>query len=246
MILVVAVVKYPRLKFKLYSLAAAVSFILPALVIYFGEFDGTFIVRLQDQRFYYWYDRMYREVYIPTHTNMGCYLGGIILGAIYYSQRKNHAVGNRAWYLQLLWYIVVPVGFLTMMSNVIFYQNNFEKPSLWMALFYPAMKNSWVLLGAISLYGMIYEYNKLVKDFLSSSFFVPLGRLSYCAYVCHMALLKLVFFGTRETRYFGQMALISSTIMVVILSYAFALILALLLELPVTAIQKYLFAGNLG
>uniref|UniRef100_A0A8D8L8R5 Nose resistant to fluoxetine protein 6 n=6 Tax=Culex pipiens TaxID=7175 RepID=A0A8D8L8R5_CULPI len=245
MILVVAVVKYPRLKFKLYSLAAAVSFILPALVIYFGEFDGTFIVRLQDQRFYYWYDRMYREVYIPTHTNMGCYLGGIILGAIYYSQRKNHAVGNRAWYLQLLWYIVVPVGFLTMMSNVIFYQNNFEKPSLWMALFYPAMKNSWVLLGAISLYGMIYEYNKLVKDFLSSSFFVPLGRLSYCAYVCHMALLKLVFFGTRETRYFGQMALISSTIMVVILSYAFALILALLLELPVTAIQKYLFAGNL-
>lgn len=40
---------------------------------------------------------MYREVYIPTHTNMGCYLGGIILGAIYYSQRKNHAVGNRAW-----------------------------------------------------------------------------------------------------------------------------------------------------
>ncbi|XP_055628631.1 nose resistant to fluoxetine protein 6-like [Toxorhynchites rutilus septentrionalis] len=245
MIAVVAVAKYPKLRNALYSTIMALAYIIPALIIYFGGFDGAFINRLQDERFIYWYDRMYHMVYIPFHTNMGCYFGGIILGTIYYKQRKNYHKGNRSWFLQLLWYCTVPVGFLCLMSNMIFYQYNFEKPSIWMAIFYPVMKNMWIFLGTITLYGVIYQYNKVINGFLNFSIFVPLGRLTYCAYVCHVFMLKNVFFGTREIGYFSKMSLLSKAIPVVVFSYILALILALLLEFPATAVQKHLFAKKI-
>ncbi|KAL9700829.1 hypothetical protein quinque_004270 [Culex quinquefasciatus] len=203
-----------------------------------------FIIR-RDERFIYWYEEMYHLVYIPFHTNMGCYLGGIIMGLIYYKQRKNYHTGNRAWYLQLIWYLTVPIGFLCLMSNMIFYQYNFEKPSIWMAIFYPTMKHMWIFLGAIMIYGVIYEYSKVIKGFLNFSIFVPLGRLTYCAYVCHVFMLKNVFFGTREVGYFSKVSLLSKVITVLVFSYFMGLILALLLEFPATAIQKHLFAKKL-
>ncbi|EDS45872.1 conserved hypothetical protein [Culex quinquefasciatus] len=245
MILVVAVTKYRKFRTHIFAAAISISYIVPALIIYFGEFDGSYINRLQDERFIYWYEEMYHLVYIPFHTNMGCYLGGIIMGLIYYKQRKNYHTGNRAWYLQLIWYLTVPIGFLCLMSNMIFYQYNFEKPSIWMAIFYPTMKHMWIFLGAIMIYGVIYEYSKVIKGFLNFSIFVPLGRLTYCAYVCHVFMLKNVFFGTREVGYFSKVSLLSKVITVLVFSYFMGLILALLLEFPATAIQKHLFAKKL-
>lgn len=245
MILVVAVTKYPKLRTHIFSAAMFLAYLIPGLIVYFAAFDGAFINRLQDERFIYWFDRMYQLIYVPFHTNMGCYLGGIILGMIYYKQRTNHHTGNRAWYLQTLWYLVVPVGFLCLMSNSIFYQYNFEKPAIWMAVFYPVMKHMWIFLGAIMLYGIIYEYSKPIKAFLNFSVFVPLGRLTYCAYVCHVFMLKNAFFGMREMGYFSKMSLLSKVLTVLVSSYLMGLILALVLEFPATAIQKHLFAKKL-
>lgn len=245
MILVVAVTKFPKLRTHIFSVAMFLAYLIPGLIIYFNAFDGAFINRLQDERFIYWFDRMYQLTYVPFHTNMGCYLGGIVMGIIYYKQRKNHHEGNRAWYLQALWYLVVPVGILCLMSNSIFYLNKFEKPAIWMAVFYPVMKHMWIALGAIMVYGIIYEYSKPIKGFLNFSVFVPLGRLTYCAYVCHVFMLKNTFFGTREMGYFSKMSLLSKVLTVLVSSYLMGLVLALLLEFPATAIQKHLFAKKL-
>ncbi|XP_053687401.1 nose resistant to fluoxetine protein 6-like isoform X2 [Sabethes cyaneus] len=245
LIMVVAITKYPKQRTAIISTAISLTYIVPALVIYFGDFDGAFINRLQDQRFLYWFDRMYQLVYIPFHTNMGCYFGGVILGIIYYKQRKLRHSGNKSWYMKLLWYGTAPVGVLCLMSNSIFYLYNFEKPSIWMAIYYPIMKNMWVFLGAMMLYGIIYEYSKVIKGFLNFSIFVPLGRLTYCAYVCHVFMMKNVFFGTREVGYYSKMALFSKVITIVVTAYFLGLILALTLELPATAIQKHLYANKI-
>ncbi|XP_055533122.1 nose resistant to fluoxetine protein 6-like [Wyeomyia smithii] len=245
MIFVVAITKYPKQKTAIFSTVIGLSYLIPAFVIYFGKFDGAFINRPQDERFLYWFDRMYQLVYIPFHTNLGCYFGGVILGIIYYKQRKHRHNGNQSWYMKLLWYGAAPIGLLCLMSNTIFYVNNFEKPSIWMAIYYPVMKNIWVFLGAIILYGIIYEYNRVIKGFLYFSIFVPLGRLTYCAYVCHVFMLKNVFFGSREVGYFSKMSLFSKVITVVVAAYFMGLLLALALELPATAIQKHLYAKKI-
>ncbi|XP_055610840.1 nose resistant to fluoxetine protein 6-like [Uranotaenia lowii] len=245
MILVVAVTKYPKLRNTLYSLALILAYIIPGFIIYFGAFDGAFINRLQDERFIYWYDRMYHQIYIPFHTNMGCYLGGILLGAIYFHQRQKFHDGNRAWYLKAIFYCTVPLGAMVMYANSIFYENDFPKPSIWMAIFYPTLKHSWIFLGAILIYGVIYEYSGVLKRFLNFSIFVPLGRLTYCAYVCHVFMLKNVFFGNREVAYFSKMNHLSKALTVLIASYVIGLMLALLLEFPATALQKQLFSKKL-
>lgn len=35
-----------------------------------------------------WYDPMYRKMYIPTHTNFGSYLAGLIAGLLYHRLKR--------------------------------------------------------------------------------------------------------------------------------------------------------------
>lgn len=44
-----------------------------------------------------WYDPMYRKMYIPTHTNFGSYLAGLIAGLLYHRLKRANfdAVRNR-------------------------------------------------------------------------------------------------------------------------------------------------------
>lgn len=38
-----------------------------------------------------WYDQGYRQMYIPTHTNFGSYLAGLIAGLAYRKLKRSEA-----------------------------------------------------------------------------------------------------------------------------------------------------------
>ncbi|XP_055604214.1 nose resistant to fluoxetine protein 6-like [Uranotaenia lowii] len=222
MISLVIISRNPHLKFYVLSSVIIAAYIIPGMVIYFGKYDGVFINKLQDERFLYWYDSMYRHVYIPLHSNMGCYFGGIIFGTIYSSLRKTAHRPSQSLFLRLIWHMVVPVAFLSLISYRFFYENYFPKPSLWMAIYYPIMKHLWIFLFTFLVYGVIGNYNGLIKRFLNYPAFLILGRLTFCAYLSHMFVLKNA----------------SKFISVVVLSYLMALVLALMLEFPISSLQK--------
>ena len=39
---------------------------------------------------------MYHKIYIPFHTNIGCYIGGVVYGYLYYRVRTSDNKGNRS------------------------------------------------------------------------------------------------------------------------------------------------------
>ncbi|XP_035910418.1 nose resistant to fluoxetine protein 6-like [Anopheles stephensi] len=245
LIILVAVTKYKKYVVHIFSVAGAIAILIPALVVYFYQFDGVFVVTLQAERFIYWFDEMYHKIYIPFHTNIGCYVGGVVYGYLYYRVRASDSKGNRSGFLKFLWYITVPCGMLTLMISMIFYTNNFEKPSLWISLFFPLHKNAWALFGAIVLYGIIYNYNRFVKSVVNFPAFVPLGRLTYCAYISHVFFLKNFFYGTRDIPYFSNVSMYTKVISVIVASYILGAIVALTLEFPISALQKHLLTKQL-
>ena len=45
------------------------------------------------------YDDMYSKIYIPSHTNIGCFLSGILAGMIYQKRANNNIVKSKVEYI---------------------------------------------------------------------------------------------------------------------------------------------------
>jgi hypothetical protein len=73
----------------------------------------------------------FKRLYIPTHTNLGCYLIGIWAG---YMMHKLKVPSRTLWH-KIFFHLITFGGFVVIMSGYIFYIYEFEKPSLWCALF---------------------------------------------------------------------------------------------------------------
>jgi hypothetical protein len=73
----------------------------------------------------------FKRIYVPTHTNMGCYLVGIWAGL---KMHKMEAP-TRTLSHKINFYLVTILGNIVIMSGYIFYVYDFEKPSLWSALY---------------------------------------------------------------------------------------------------------------
>lgn len=66
----------------------------------------------------------------------------------------------------------------------------------------------------------------------------PLGRLTYCIYLCHFDLMRLLAAETREVVYANGGLMLLSAITVTVFAIVIALVLCLSLEFPVTALLK--------
>lgn len=48
---------------------------------------------------------------------------------------------------------MIPIAFLGFLSGYIFYENDFEKPALWIAIYAAAIKSLWGIFGATVVIG---------------------------------------------------------------------------------------------
>ncbi|XP_055623466.1 nose resistant to fluoxetine protein 6-like [Toxorhynchites rutilus septentrionalis] len=242
-LLVIMTNRYRKLTIPLFVLAVVGSYILPALFIYYQKLEGTFIVTLEAQRFIFWYDDIYLKSYIPLHINAGNYLAGMVTGLIYLSLRKNNIDPSQSKWFRILWKMVIPIAVSSLLVHYIFYVNDYEKPSVWMAVYFTITKNSWGVFSCIFLLGLTFQVAPVVKRIFDHRIFEPLGRITYAAYLSHTFVMRLFFLSIREPLRFSYIGLTSMIFSSVVFSYLMATFLCLCLELPVTALQK-LIVGN--
>ncbi|XP_055610780.1 nose resistant to fluoxetine protein 6-like [Uranotaenia lowii] len=239
-IVLVAITKYPKLQKLIFTLGALIAVIIPAYVIYTEKLDSILLDRMQNARFFNVYSKFYQLVYLPFHTNMVAFFGGLIVGVLYIRYRKEYSKGNRAWYIQLLWNFTVPLSYFLMISTRPLY-NDYPKPSLWLAALNPLLQLTWLAVAICFIYGLLYNFYGPIKQFLNYQAFIPLGRLSYCAYMVHIFVLKYLLFGSKNPIHFDGPKLYSTLISTVVIAYSIALFLSLAVEFPASAIQKYMF-----
>jgi hypothetical protein len=94
-------------------------------------------------------------MYIPTHTNMGSFLAGLIGGFVYKNNKVNNSMIQKSKALFYAWYAVVPTGFFLILSAYMFYAYDFEKPSVLMSLYASFTINMWGVLVTIFFIGII-------------------------------------------------------------------------------------------
>lgn len=146
--------KFPRTKSWILGVSVAFSLVVPAVVAYVNGFEGIIMVRPESVKTVLWNEGDYNEMYIPTHTNTGSYVAGVIAGWMYFKLRTNKIElrNNRVFYGA--WVAVIPSAIAFLLSGFIFNEFQFEKPALWIAIYASLSKNLWGIFSAMFITGM--------------------------------------------------------------------------------------------
>jgi peptidoglycan/LPS O-acetylase OafA/YrhL len=82
-----------------------------------------------------------------------------------------------------------------MHAHYIFYNFDFPKPSVIMALIASIIKHHSALLFAILFVGLIFGYGFFLKPILNHPAFRVLGRISFAVYMVHLVFVKYLIAG---------------------------------------------------
>ncbi|KXJ81468.1 hypothetical protein RP20_CCG019556 [Aedes albopictus] len=245
-LLMILIIKFRKFTNFIVSIAIILAYLIPALFIYIQEMEGVFLVTPHAQRFVLWFDQFYQKSYIPLHMNLGNYLAGMLTGLIYIHLKKNNINPVQKRWFRILWFLIVPLAIGSLLIHYIFYVNDFEKPSLWIAIYFPVMKYTWGFFSGLFLIGFVNGVAPTMRRIFHHRVFEPLGRLTYSAYLIHVTVMRLFVLSNRSAIHFNHIGSTVVTLASLAFSYMLALCLCLALELPVSALQKLAFGGIKG
>uniref|UniRef100_A0A8D8CWM4 Nose resistant to fluoxetine protein 6 n=1 Tax=Culex pipiens TaxID=7175 RepID=A0A8D8CWM4_CULPI len=182
--------------------------------------------------------------YQPTHTRMGAWLLGVILGYVFFQTKHRRIVMSR---------VVVIVGWtvsLIAMLAIIFGDYPFQQPDSYMehSIAWDAMYESmnrvvWAgCLGWI-VFACINGYGGPVNTVLSLSVWQPLGRLSYSIYLLHLPLQMMLAGSLRNSVHFDDVTAIHKFWGDFGLTVTLAVLWSLAFESPIVVLEKLLFGS---
>ncbi|EDW58809.2 nose resistant to fluoxetine protein 6 [Drosophila virilis] len=243
LIVIILTKKYPGLTRFIYILLIISIFAVPALLTYYLKLDAVYHMRPETYRYLYFRDaETFYQIYPPFYTNLGGYFMGFICGHLYLKQRSRPDSGSFKvkWQLELGMWLLVPAALLILCSGYIFIRHDFEKPSVWLALYAGIYKNLWILICAAFVSCMCYKVGWLAYEFCSLPIFRPLARISFQAFLWHVFVLRLVAGYFRQPIYVNSFYLFGNVLLVFVLTQLIAFFAALLFEYPLAELLKLL------
>ncbi|XP_019643423.1 PREDICTED: nose resistant to fluoxetine protein 6-like [Branchiostoma belcheri] len=97
------------------------------------------------------------------------------------------------------------------------------------------MALGWVVLACF------YGYGGVVDSFLSWDLFVPLSRLTYCAYLVHPMVIYAVFYTREVPFHFTNISVTYLFVGNLVLSYGLAFLVSVTVEAPLLGLEKIIF-----
>uniref|UniRef100_A0A182Y7U1 Nose resistant-to-fluoxetine protein N-terminal domain-containing protein n=1 Tax=Anopheles stephensi TaxID=30069 RepID=A0A182Y7U1_ANOST len=217
-----------------------ISILVPFYVTYTRQLDPTFMI-FTDEVSDLQANDYFVNVYGKTHLRATAYLFGLLVGyLVHWMQIKNVRIGRRK--LALCWIVSTVCGCSAMFSLTAFYTrlgtDNYLYNALYASLhrFGWSLSNGWLVLACVTGHG------RTLKRFLSWRAFVPLSRLTYCAYLTN-GLVELYLSASRRTPLYASIpTMTAECISHMILTFLLALLLCLMFESPIHGLEKILLS----
>jgi peptidoglycan/LPS O-acetylase OafA/YrhL len=93
--------------------------------------------------------------------------------------------------------------------NLYFYQNDIEKPSIWLAIAAPILKNAWGLATATIIIGLVHRYGWILLQVMSFDGFRIIGRISYATMIIQFIVIKLMVTTASHLPMLGDLGIVS-------------------------------------
>lgn len=134
----------------------------------------------------------FKHLYIPAHMNAGSYFIGIVAGFVVHKLRAKTITPREKRILGYMFWLVPTMGVLNMEVSNIFYFFEFEKPAVWIAVFSIVSRIIWGLIGFVLIFAAIFKASTFVNKVFNAPIFQPLGRITYCIYLVHMPIMRVL------------------------------------------------------
>ncbi|XP_046843105.1 nose resistant to fluoxetine protein 6-like [Xenia sp. Carnegie-2017] len=176
-------------------------------------------------------------IYSKPYCRVQPYLIGIMLG--YFMFRSYSGTRKPTWAVALIaWLVAFTVGMTLVYSP----HDNVTDGRQWTktekVLYGMFSKVAWSMALAWVVYACHYGYGGIIQRFLSASFWVPLARLTYCAYLVHPIVLTYMFNSSKVVLFYSVQTIAFNFVAAVTASYLCAYILAVVIEFPCQNLEK--------
>ncbi|KAK6195851.1 hypothetical protein SNE40_001194 [Patella caerulea] len=178
------------------------------------------------------------DYYYAPYCRMGPYIAGIAAGYILYI--TTNKLKMRKVTALIIWFIAAASA-LAIVYGLYDYANG-SVATKDVGAFYNAVHRtiwgacvSWVVIACSTGYG------GFVNTILSWEGFIPLSRLSYCAYLVHPLVMFLFYYSNRKPLYLFDVGVVYYFFGNMVASYAIAFIVSLAFEAPMMGLEKAIF-----
>ncbi|XP_071955988.1 nose resistant to fluoxetine protein 6-like [Antedon mediterranea] len=177
------------------------------------------------------------ELYVRPWTRISTYLVGMALGYILYKYKGRVRMPR---YVAIMGWMAATGIALAVVYGL---YGNFHGDPLNKAasvVYATFSRFSWAVALAWVAFACVTGYGGPVNSLLSWSFWIPLSRINYCAYLLHPIIMFVFYYSLPNMIYFTDLLLVYFFIGNIVLSYAAAFILSVSIEAPFMALEKLL------
>ncbi|CAG5052475.1 unnamed protein product [Parnassius apollo] len=224
-----------------FVLVTIVSFILPGLNTYLNHLSAITIFDLEtieDIRKYI----LGAPMYVQSHLRAAPYFIGVIAGyilSVYKPTNYRNALSLKYSILSFITIMALSAAILVMGPAYQFREYNVIESSFFAALNRPA----WA--GLIAAFILLCEYGTLpyIADFLSWAAFVPLSKLSYGIYMCHLFFVMRLT-NLRSPAWYDLFKILQDSMGIVVITGLLSLYIALFIEYPLNNLVALLLKAK--
>ena len=187
----------------------------------------------------------FNTIYEKPYCRINAYLIGIVLGFVLYKDwRVKWNLWMRLCFYSVLWVVAVSCCLVIVFGQYQTWNGHpFSKAE---NVLYFMFDHTVFSIGiALMIYTCHNGFGGVINKFLSWRFWIPLSRLTFMAYLCHVIVLMLMY-GTMRFRFiYTDWLLMVLYAAAVSLSYSLALVLAVTVEYPIANVENavYKFIG---
>lgn len=238
-------VLYPMLKFRslFFTIVLAVCLFFSILV----PFVTTYVLRLTGTMLYYKEQmdltQVYLEIYIKTYNRFGPYVIGLGLGYLLYKTRSSK-VKLRTGYVILGWLLAIMAGLSVIFGPRGMYFDTHVYNRLEASFYAGFHRQVFVLSVSWIVFCCMHGYAGPINYILSWHGWIPLSKLTYCAYLSHYLFILSHVGAVRTTGNLTQMNVMRAYFANLVLTMMVSVVWSLCFEMPFMAIDSILLSGH--
>ncbi|XP_078685750.1 nose resistant to fluoxetine protein 6-like [Branchiostoma floridae x Branchiostoma belcheri] len=176
-------------------------------------------------------------IYQKPYCRIGPYLVGIMLGYLLYRTRGQVRMHKAVALLGWLAATGIGMGVVYGLYNHLTQGVVLSRPVA--ILYLTVHRTAWGVGLAWAVFACVNGYGGIINTILSWKAWIPLSRLTYCAYLVHPMVIYLVYQDQKETNiHYTDILLAYYFVGHVVFSYAVAYIVSMMAEAPMRHLEK--------
>ncbi|PZC73777.1 hypothetical protein B5X24_HaOG208788 [Helicoverpa armigera] len=224
------------------SLIFIVGIILPALHTYYQNLDGILMITPQMALTFFVNNPTFDNTYKRGHTNMtGCIIG-MAIGYMLYNWQQTGGDPKKFQKYRYIYWCLFPLCGLCCYSGSVFFWDQPPLPRYVHVLYALLLKPIFSIIMGVIIAGVIVRFEGLYRTILEWRAWTLLSRLSFCAYLMHIAIIRNIIAMQTTTQRSTIPGVLLQCAKIQLGSFIFAFFLWMLVETPFANLIQAIFS----